>query len=98
MRAPTELTRVDVPSDPYASLKTRLDEEHVWHGLYTFKFIMKSELAERFVTILAGHPYTTRKSAEGRHVAITAELFLESSAEVIALYRRAAEFQGVIAL
>ena len=84
--------------DPYASLKIRLDEVHVWPGVYTFKFIMKAELATSFTAILAGHRYTTRPSAEGRHVAITAELFMESSEEVIAVYRRAAEFPGVIAL
>jgi hypothetical protein len=87
-----------VSEDPYASLKTRLDECHVWPGVYTFKFIMKAELAEPFSAIFAGHRFTTRPSAAGRHVAITAELFLESSDEVIAVYRRAATFPGVIAL
>lgn len=85
-------------ADPYASLKARLDEEHVWPGIFVFKFIMKAELVAGFVGILAGHKYTTRNSAAGRHVAITAELFMESSDEVIALYRKAAEFPGVIAL
>lgn len=84
--------------DPYASLKLRLDESHRWPGVYTFKFIMRSELVPSFVVVLEGHKYTTRSSAEGRHVAITAELFMESSDEVIALYRKAAEFAGVIAL
>ena len=84
--------------DPYASLKLRLDEEHAWPGVYTFKFIMKAELVPSFVVVLEGHKYTTRSSAEGRHIAITAELFMESSNEVIALYRKAAEFAGVIAL
>lgn len=85
-------------ADPYASLKARLDEVHVWPGVYTFKFIMKSELVPGFVPILEGHRYTQRPSAEGRHVAITVELFMESSDEVIALYRTAARFPGVIAL
>lgn len=84
--------------DPYASLKLRLDEAHRWPGVYTFKFIMKAELVPTFVVLLEGHHYTTRESAAGRHVAITAELFMESSDEVIELYRRAAEFAGVIAL
>jgi len=87
-----------VTDDPYASLKLRLDEEHRWPAVYTFKFIMKSELVPAFVVILEGHKYTTRVSAAGRHIAITAELFMESSDEVIALYRRAAEFAGVISL
>ena len=87
-----------MPDDPYASLKLRLDEEHRWPGVYTFKFIMKAELLAGFTVILEGHKYTTRHSAEGRHVAVTAELFMESSDEVIALYRKAAEFAGVISL
>ena len=85
-------------ADPYASLKARLDEGHVWPALYTFKFIMKSDVLDGFVTILEGHRFTTRASASGRHVAITAELFVETSDEVIAVYRRAAEFPGVISL
>ena len=85
-------------SDPFASLKARLDEEHVWPGVYTFKFIMKAELVDEFSQLLAGHHFTKRSSAAGRHIAITAELFMESSEEVIALYRRAAEFPGVISL
>ena len=84
--------------DPYASLKLRLDEEHAWPGVYTFKFIMRAEILEAFAVILEGHKYTKRHSAEGRHVAITAELFMESSDEVIALYRKAAGFAGVISL
>jgi len=87
-----------VADDPYESLKLRLDESHRWPGVYTFKFIMKAELVPSFVVLLEGRKYTTRSSAEGRHIAITAELFMESSEEVIALYRKAAEFAGVIAL
>ena len=84
--------------DPFASLKARLDEEHVWPGVYTFKFIMKAEQVDAFAQLLAGHHFTKRASAAGRHVAITAELFMESSDEVIALYRKAAGFAGVISL
>jgi len=85
-------------ADPYASLQARLDEQMVWPSVYTFKFIMRSEQVAGFSALLEGHSFTTRPSAQGRHVAITAELFMESSREVIALYRRAAEFKGVIAL
>ena len=87
-----------MPDDPYASLKLRLDEEHRWPCVYMFKFIMRAELLPTFVEILEGHKYTTRSSAEGRHVSVTAELFMESSDEVIALYRKAADFAGVISL
>jgi hypothetical protein len=85
--------------DPYASLQARLDEQVVWPSVHTFKFIMKTESLARFVQLLEGHHYTTRASAQGRHTAVTAELFMASSAEVIALYRIAAEkFPDVIAL
>lgn len=86
------------PDDPYASLRAKLDEGIVWPSVYTFKFIMKTEQVASFVTLLEGHRYTTRASGEGRHTAITAELFMETSDEVIALYRRAAQFPGVISL
>jgi uncharacterized protein len=82
----------------YASLQATLDLEHVWPCVFTFKFIMKAEQLESFVGLLEGHRYTTRRSSAGRHVAVTAEIFMESSAEVIAMYRAAAKFEGVIAL
>lgn len=88
----------DPAADPYASLQAKLDEQVVWPSVYTFKFIMKTELVGEFSALLAGHSFTTRASGEGRHTAITAELFMESSAEVIALYRRAARFPGIISL
>lgn len=85
--------------DPYESLRARLDEAVVWPSVYTFKFIMKTERVASFVLLLEGHRYTTRASGEGRHTAVTAELFMESSREVIALYRRAAAaFPDVISL
>ncbi len=89
---------IDPIADPYASLQARLAEQVVWPSVYTFKFIMKTELVGEFSLILAGHAFTTRASGAGRHTSITAELFMESSEEVIALYRRAAEFPGVISL
>jgi hypothetical protein len=96
--APKVFQELRVADDPYASLKLRLDESHRWPGVYTFKFIMKAELLPSFVVLFEGHKYTTRASEAGRHVAITAELFMESSDEVIELYRKAAGFTGVIAL
>src|SRR5262245_11356489 len=87
-----------VADDPYGSLKARLDEVHRWPCVYTFKFIMKKERLEGFVPIFEGHRYTTRDSAAGRHVAVTAELFVETSDEVIAIYRAAAKHEGVIPL
>ena len=84
--------------DPFASLKARLDDVHDWPCVYTFKFIMKTERLAAFVPLLEGHDYTTRNSAAGRHVAVTAEIFVETSDEVIALYRAAARHEGVISL
>ena len=85
-------------ADPYDSLKARLDDVHDWPCVYTFKFIMKKERLAAFVTLFEGHRYTTRDSAAGRHVAVTAEIFVETSDEVIAMYRAAARHEGVIAL
>lgn len=98
MDRPDPPTDDEARDDCYATLQTRLDETTVWPSLYTFKFIMKSDLVASFVAILDGHPYTARSSAEGRHTAITADIFMDSSASVIALYRRAAKFPGVISL
>ena len=95
----TDPTPPDPSRDPFASLQARLDETHEFPGAYMFKFIVKVEHVERFVILFGGAKHTARHSASGRHVALTAELHVTSSSEVIALYRRAqTEFPDILSL
>lgn len=80
------------------SLQAKLDEFHKWPCRFMFKFITPQEKAAELTALFAGKPFTTRPSKKGRYVSITAELEMQSSEEVIALYREAGKIEGIIAL
>lgn len=80
------------------SLQAKLDEYHQWPCRFMFKFIVPLEKNGELTTFFAGRPFTTRSSKNGRFVSFTAELEMQSSEEVIALYREAGKIEGIIAL
>jgi len=80
------------------SLQAKLDEYHQWPCRFMFKFITPQEKALELTALFAGKPFTTRSSKNARYISITAELEMQSSAEVIALYREAGKIEGIISL
>jgi hypothetical protein len=80
------------------SLQARLDEFHEWPCRFMFKFITPQGKTAELTALFAGRPFTTRPSKNGRYVSITAELEMQSSEEVIALYREAGKIEGIISL
>ncbi len=81
-----------------ASLQDRLDKFYKWPALYPFKFIAPLDKAGELAAIFDGRPVATRFSRGGKYVSVSAEIEMGSSAEVIGVYRRAGEIEGVIAL
>jgi uncharacterized protein len=79
-------------------LQTKLDEYYRWPCRFMFKFIVPEGKTGELAACLAGRPFTTRASPNGKYVSLTAELEMESSGEVIALYREAGKIEGIIAL
>jgi putative lipoic acid-binding regulatory protein len=63
-----------------------------------FKFIVPEGKTGELTAFFAGRLFTTRSSKNGRYVSFTAELEMQSSGEVIALYREAGKIKGIIAL
>jgi hypothetical protein len=63
-----------------------------------FKFIVPREKTGELTAFFGGRPFTTRPSKNSRYVSFTAELEMQSSGEVIALYREAGKIEGIIAL
>jgi uncharacterized protein len=80
------------------SLQTKLDEYHQWPCRFMFKFIVPLDKADEMIAFFAGRLFTTRSSKNGKYVSFTAELEMQSSEEVIALYREAGKIEGIIAL
>jgi len=80
------------------SLQAKLDEYHQWPCQFMFKFIVPSEKTDELTAFFGERPFTTRASKNGKYVSFTAELEMQSSGEVIALYREAGKIEGIIAL
>lgn len=80
------------------SLQVKLDEFYQWPSKFMFKFIVPRGKADELTAFFAGRPFTTRPSKNGKYVSFTAELEMQSSEEVILLYREAGKIEGIIAL
>lgn len=75
-----------------------LDGQNEWPGPYLFKFIVPRAGLEDLKEVFGEHPVLVRASTRGRYVSVTATMEMESSDEVIGIYRAAGQVEGVIAL
>ena len=73
--------------DRWAGLKSTLDRLHDWPGLYTFKFVVPTIQLGRVLEAAADCPFSTRYSKNGRFVSLSATMRMESSEDVVAVYR-----------
>lgn len=81
------------------SFKDRLDEYYDWPCTYVFKFIAPSRRIDEVRALFAEEAdLGTRTSKKGNYVSVTAEVIVESSDEVISVYRQAGEIEGLVAL
>lgn len=79
-------------------LQARLDEFHRWPCRFMFKFIAPREKAPELIALFAETSFSTRSSRNGRYLSLTVELEMKTSGEVIAIYRRVGQIEGILAL
>lgn len=82
----------------YQAFREKLDLEHKWPGLYIFKFIVPSEKEDEIYNILPEKYWTKRHSRSGAYTSFTAKVNMNSSDDVIEIYKLAHEIEGLIAL
>jgi uncharacterized protein len=75
-----------------------LDGNNEWPAPYLFKFIVPRSGLDELKQVFGEHPVKVRASTRGRYVSITATLQMQSSDDVINIYRAAGAVEGVIAL
>lgn len=80
------------------SFKEKLDNIHAWPSLYMFKFIVPVGKEEEIEQLFPKNEVKTKHSRQGNYISLTAKLMINSSEEVINIYKKANEVQGVIAL
>ncbi len=90
------------PEEFYASLKTKLEENHNFPEDYVFKFIIpsNSEKITEILRIYDGMKYTlsNRDSKNGKYTSLTINAFVLDADQVIALYKNVAKLEGVMML
>lgn len=84
-----------------------LERVHSFPGVYMFKVIGKGEdgfvarvvdATREALNMELDPPFTLRQTANGRHVAITLQPHVESSGQVLAVYRSLSNMTGLIML
>lgn len=82
-----------------------LESTHTFPGPYTFKVIGENDAsfsgrvmtAVRTVVPASREPaISVRKTASGRHAAVTIEPWVDDGADVLAIYRRLYELEGLV--
>jgi hypothetical protein len=85
-------------NDPFTKLQATLDACESWPCHYCFKFVAKSDELAPLLELFEGFPVSLRESSGGKYTSLTVQAEMQTSAEVLAVYRKVAEFPGVISL
>ncbi len=90
------------PEEFYTRFKEKLEKSQAWPGLYLFKFIMKTE--HNHLETLQSYfkekeaQWKSKSSSKKKFVSISIRVKMDSPEEVIALYKKASQLEGIIAL
>lgn len=82
----------------WRNFQSLLEEQVEWPSEYVFKFIVPAERADQLRALLTEATVTERESSKGTYLSVTATMQVESSDEVIQVYRSVADVEGVISL
>ena len=87
--------------DVYAKLRVKLEEEGGFPKPYLFKFIIPSDNKKlALVEALFGSEaqVTTRQSKSNKYISISAKEVMMSVDEVMTVYNKSTEIEGIISL
>ena len=90
------------PDDFYERFQQQLEESQNWPGPYMFKFIVKSN-SHQIVKLkdLFNNPtygVSLVNSSKNKFQSLTITIEMKSPQQVIAIYKKASEYEGVIIL
>ena len=90
------------PEDFYNSLKEKLEQQHNFPEEYLFKFIItsNSEKITEILKIFDNFKYTlsNRESSNGKYTSVSINCFVLDADQVIDIYKKVAEIEGVMML
>jgi hypothetical protein len=80
------------------NFKEKLEGEHVFPCLYLFKFIVPTAKQEELLNILPKGDISSKKSKGEKYISISVKSMVKSSDEIIAVYEKAYQIEGIISL
>jgi len=80
------------------SFKEKLESQHQFPGHYLFKFVVPAARRQELVNVMPEGKTSFKESSGKSYTSVTVEAFMNSSAEVIAIYEKASKIEGVISL
>lgn len=90
--------KMRAPSSDYERFKAQLAQHYQFPTWYLFKFIVPSDREEEFRTIFRNIKFDSRNSKTGKYVSFSKKMKVNSSEEVIDIYKRAYAIEGIISL
>ncbi|MBC7660479.1 MAG: DUF493 family protein [Chitinophagaceae bacterium] len=84
--------------DAYVSFKNKLDEIHTFPGAYLFKFVVPEAKKGELLSIMPTGLVQERSSSNQKYVSITLTAQMESSDDVVSVYKEAAKIEGIVTL
>ncbi|MTI33441.1 DUF493 family protein [Xanthovirga aplysinae] len=85
----------------FESFKEKLDLQHKFPEVYTFKFIVPSTQVEEIKSLFLldrTSKIVEKPSKGGKYISVTAKVLMDSSDDVIRIYKNAQKVEGVISL
>ncbi len=81
-----------------SGFKQALDLANNWPSDYKFKFIVPESQLQSLITLLEIDKYELKQSTKGEYISFTAVLKMNSSDEVLTIYKKASSIDGIISL
>jgi putative lipoic acid-binding regulatory protein len=83
----------------YDKFQTLLDDEYSFPTKYLFKFIVKPELKDEILKEVGeGTLVKTNPSKNGKFISLTISKSVDSSSDIIDIYKKVSKIEGVISL
>ncbi len=84
--------------ESFDAFKEKLDNEHNWPTTYMFKFVVPVLKESEFRALFPAFTFETKHSKTGKYISFTMKREMHSSDEIVDIYLRAKEIDGLIAL
>lgn len=80
------------------NFKEKLEASGEFPQLYMFKFIVPGGKENEVAALFPKHELTTKASSGGKYVSTTIQVMMQSADQIIMIYEKASEIEGLISL